>query len=354
MNGVIHLDTLYLIVKYPYLDTFEYWYRHAERVEYRFLKEGIRCGDFVVKGGSSCYKVSVWQHDARAYFTDQVDQKVGENKGSGIWVQLGPMFLIHHANNLQVAVKEFLNLLGVKGDYPTKINRLDLAMDLFEVSMKEQDLDFWRQGWVGRSKVSDFHLNSRTGDLETIYIGSRKSAVFLRVYDKLAQAISEGDINYWFDIWQGYQGEVARVEWQVKPKDGNFPKDLQDFENFSGFTIRELLNYLLEWGRLCIPNPSDSNNRRWEDAPFWKKVRELTYSWRDGVDWPLSRYGKEFHGISEGYVNFVSGTLSGAMARFKLENPSFIGMIDGLQENGHSMEAIQRIAAKKAALISRL
>lgn len=71
MNGVILLDTLYLIVKYPYLDVFRDWYRHAEGIEYRKLKEGIQHGDFVVKNGASCYKVSVWQHDARIFLTCQ-------------------------------------------------------------------------------------------------------------------------------------------------------------------------------------------------------------------------------------------------------------------------------------------
>ncbi len=89
-DGVIHLDTLYLIVKYPYLDVFKSWYRHAEGIEYRKLKEGIQHGDFVVRNGASCYKFSLWQHDARIFLTDQVDEKVGEGNGSGIrfsWVQ---------------------------------------------------------------------------------------------------------------------------------------------------------------------------------------------------------------------------------------------------------------------------
>jgi hypothetical protein len=341
-------------VKYPFLDAFKKWYRHAEGVDHRKLKEGILYGDFVVKGGASCYKLSVWQHDARAFFTDQVDEKLGENKGSGIWVQLGPKFLIHNAYNLHSAVKEFLISLGIVGNYPIKINRLDLALDLFSVSMKKQDLSFWQQGWVGRSKVSGVHFNSRTGDLETINIGSRQSAIYVRVYDKVAQAIKEGEIYYWVDIWKEFNGDVTRIEWEIKPSDGNFPKDLQEFELFTGFTVKELLFYLLDWGRLCIPNPLDSNNRRWKDSPLWEQIRSLAEIWANGVNWPLSRYGKEYHGITEGYVNFVSGTISGAMARFGLDQPSMISMIEGLEKHGHGLENIQKVAAKKAAIISRL
>lgn len=354
MNGVVILDTLYLVVKYPYLNLFKEWYQHAEGIEYRKLKEGIVHGDFVIKGGAGCYKVSVWQHDARAFFTDHVDEKLGENKGGGIWVQLGPKFLIHNNYNLHEAVYEFLDSLGVKGSYPIKINRIDIAIDLFGVSMKDQDLSFWKQGWVGRSKISGFYFNSRTGELETVNIGSRNSAVFLRVYDKVAQALSEGDIAYWIDIWQGLNGAVTRVEWEIKPDNGNFYDGLKDFRLFNEFVIRETLNYLLDWGRLCLPNPKDSNNRRWHDAPLWQRVRSMAVKFAEGIDWPCSRYGKEYHGVSDAYIKFLSGTISGGMARFGLDNPNMVKLIDGLEKHGHSLDVIQKIATKKAAIISRL
>jgi hypothetical protein len=354
MNGIIHLDTLYLIVKYPYLDIFQKWYRYVEGAEYRMLKEGIQHGDFVVKNGASCYKVSVWQHDARIYLTDQVDEKVGEGKGSGMWVQLGPKFLIENIQHLQTAVKELLAAVGVDRDYPIKINRFDIAMDLFGEDMADQELSLWQNGWVGRSKVSDFHFNSRTGKLETIYLGSRKSAIYVRVYDKVAQALKEGDFPYWMDIWKNFIGPVTRIEWEIKPGDGNFYECVQDFSLFNGFAIRETLNYLLDWGRLCIPNPDDSNNRRWKDAPLWEKIRAMAAEFSNGVDWPCSRYGKEYHGISDPYIKFLSGTISGGMARFGLDNPNMIGLLEGLEENGHSLEVIQKIAVRKAAVLSRL
>lgn len=353
MNGLIHLDTLYLIVKYPHQDIFQKWFHVIDGLDYRMVKEGIISGDFIVKNGASCYKVSVWQHDARIFFTDQVDEKLGEGKGSGIWVQLGPKFLIHHMGNLQKAVWDLLNAVGVKGDYPIKINRLDVAMDLFNVKMNDQDLNLWRSAWVGRSKVSSNFFNSRTGDLETINIGARGSSVYLRIYDKLAQAINEGDIAYWLDVWKHSPSAVTRVEWEIKPKQGKFPEDLQDFSLLTGFSVRELLKYLIDWGRLCVPNPDDSNRRRWEDAPFWKMARELVNEFSED-DYPISRYGKEFHGVSPAYTKFLSGVLSGGMARFDTEQPDLYNLIQGLEKNGHSMTTIQKEANKKAARMSKL
>ena len=353
MNGLIHLDTLYLVVKYPHLDAFQRWYSQIEGVDYRLLKQGIVSGDFVIKGGASCYKVSAWQHDARVFFTDQVDEKVGDGKGAGVWVQLGAKFLIHHMYNLQTAVKELLAAVGVVGDYPIKINRLDVAIDLFGVTMQEQDLNLWRNGWVGRSKVSANFFNSRTGALETINIGSRGSAVFLRIYDKLAQAIQEGDIDYWLDVWNCSPSAVTRIEWELKPKQGGFPMDLQDFSLLTGFSIRELLKYLIDWGRLCVPNPDDTNNRRWQDAPFWESARALVAEFSED-DYPISRYGKEFHGVSDAYVKFLSGTISGGMARLALQEPDLHSLFEGLSKRGYDLKTIRKKAVEKAAVYSRL
>jgi hypothetical protein len=354
MNAFITVDTMYINIKYPHPDLFRLWFRHVDGIDHRKLKEGVAVGNFVIRTGAAGYKISVWNHDARAFLTEDVDDKRGEGNGMGIWVQLGPKFMIQHINEIQKAVNEFLFSIGLRGDYPARITRLDMAIDLLGVSMMEQDINLWIDGWVGRSKVSGVFYNSRTGNLETFYVGSRKSPIFLRVYDKVAQSIMEGDINYWVDIWKEYKGPVTRIEWEVKPNDGKFQEDLKDLSKFSGFSTRELLIYLLDWGRLCIPNPLDSNRRRWEDTEFWINLRKYVTIWADGIDWPISRYGKEFHGISEPYIKLVSGTLSGAMARLDEKNPTLMGLIEGLEKHGQTLEAINQKAAAKAEIYSKL
>jgi hypothetical protein len=354
MDCFVFLDTLYLSVKYPKQDIYQKFFPQIDGVDYRKLKAGIVSGDFVLKGGASLYRFSVCQHDARIFLTDRVDEIVGEGNGSGIWVQLGPKFLIQHINDLHRAVKKLLRDVGVKGDYPIKITRLDLAMDLLGIAISSFKQDDWIDGWVGRSKPSAFHLNSRTGILETINIGSRKSAVFLRIYDKVAQAVKEGDIKYWRDAWKGFSGSVTRIEWEVKPNEGYFGNDLKQFELFSGFALRELLVYLLTWGRLCIPDPDDSNNRRWEETEFWKEVKKCAETWLLGVDWPTSRYGKEFHGVSEHFIKQASGVISSAMARLSVDEPDLMHMFEELNKYGESLEKINKKAAEKAAIISRM
>ncbi len=354
MGGSISIDSLYLNVRYPRTDIFQRWYPFVEGMDYRRLKEGKVVGDFVVRNGASCYKFSLWQSDAKVFLTDQVDDKVGEGLGSGMWVQLGPKFLIHHANNLREAVKDLLAAVGMKEDYPIRITRIDVAVDLFGVAMNDQDTSVWQRGWVGRSKVSKLVFNSRTGALETINIGSRQSAVFLRIYDKIAQAVKDGDLEYWVDVWKGDKTPVTRVEWEVKPTEGNFSNDLKDFNLFIGFSVRELFNYLLDWGRLCIPDPGDSNNRRWQETSLWRDLRGLIATWADEVYWPTSRYGKEFHGVSQAYVRQVSGTLSGAMARFGEGKPDMIHLFEGLKKYGETLEVIKKKAVKKSEIYTRL
>ena len=354
MKAFITIDTIYLNVRYPYSDIFLKWFKYADGVDHRRLKEGIAVSDFVVRCGSAGYKISIWQHDARLFLTEDVDEKRGEGKGMGIWVQLGPKFIIQHINNLHAAVNELLKAAGIEGEYPIRITRLDVAVDLLGLAMSEQDLNLWFDGWVGRSKVSKIERNSRTGELETLYVGSRSSAVYLRVYDKVAQAAAEGDLMYWFDVWQESDQPVTRVEWEVKPSEGNFQEDLKDFCLFNGFSVRELLIYLLDWGRLCIPDMNDSNRRRWKDAQLWTDLRDVVAIWADGVDWPTSRYGKEFHGISEAYIKFVSGTIAGAMARCDSKAPSLHTLFAYLEDHGETWTVINKKALKKAEIIARL
>lgn len=353
-KGIVLLDTLCLNVRYPYSDMFNRWYRFAKDADRHVLKRGIVAGDFVVRSGGAGYKFSLWQHDARFYLTDETDEKRGEGNGMGIRIQLGPKFLLQHITELVPIILDLLSDIGIKKQWPIHITRLDLAVDMFNTAMVDQSLKDWQENWVGRSKVSGVYFNSRTGDLETINIGSRTSAIYLRIYDKIAQAIKEGDAIYWLDVWEKSSlGEVTRVEWEIKPKKGNFSSDLVDFYKFNGFSRRELMNYLLEWGRLGIPE-NDVNRSRWKSAPFWKVIEEIKDEWALGVYWPTSRLGKEFKGISEAYIKQLSGSISGGMARLGGEEQGLIEMIDKMAEYGENLKRIKEKAKIKADIYQKL
>lgn len=126
MKYLISLDTLHINVRYPRVDVFESWYREVKGVDARKLSRGIPSGKFVIRGGSSGYKVSVWSRDIRAYLTDDVDEKRGEGMGMGIWVQMGPKFLIDNPIDCQLkeSVGLFLRDIGVKKDWEIRVTRL--------------------------------------------------------------------------------------------------------------------------------------------------------------------------------------------------------------------------------------
>jgi hypothetical protein len=354
MDGFITIDTLYMNVKYPHRDIFDYWHDRVKNLDYETLHAGVVYDDMVIRNGFAGYDVSVWKHDARIYLTEHVEDERCNGSGMGAWLQLGPKFLIQHVNDLHGAVKEFLDQVGITGNYPISITRLDIAVDLLGVSIREENLLDWKNNWVGRSKLSDIHLNSRTGEIETFYVGSRKSPIYLRIYDKVEQSKKDGDYEYWRDVWENFQGPVTRVEWEVKPKNGKFSENLVNFFLLDGISIRELLNYLLDWGRLCEPNPRDSNRRRWKDSSFWVNLRGIIEAFQNNINWPTTRHGKEFHGVSDAYVKLVSGVISGAMAKLEPDDPSFFNMFEKLKGFGEPIEKINKKAQTKAEIIKRI
>ena len=352
MSGWVSVDTVHVSVKYPSADVFRRWARWAEGVDFRALKVGVPAEDAVVRSGGSGYKLSVWRHDARAYLTDYVDEKVGAG-GMGIWAQFGPKYLLSHSESLVVAVVRFLESIGVDCDWPMRITRLDLAVDLPDVEMSDQDVEMWRRGWVGRSRVSKVYFDSQSGALQAVYVGARGSAVFLRVYDKVAQAERDGDLGWWRDVWDGYGGPVCRVEWEAKPSEGGF-EGVADFEQYKQAELIGLAKYLLLWGRLCTPSESDTNNRRWALSEFWLKVQKAVEEWSEGACCMAFRNGKGFMGVNEQYVRFLSGAMSGGMARLGTESPTLVGLLDGLESHGQPLAAIQKKAQRKADVFSRL
>ena len=112
-QGQVSIDTLRLTVKYPKSDIFRYWNRYKEGSDTRALKRGIIAEDWIVSTGAAGYPLSLVEHDARIFLTNETDEIRGDKKGMGILVQLGPKFIIHHYPRLESAVDELLARLGI-------------------------------------------------------------------------------------------------------------------------------------------------------------------------------------------------------------------------------------------------
>jgi hypothetical protein len=95
----------------------------------------------VLERGAQGYKLAVWDGDARVFLTDRVaDRLIGTHhagQGMGIMLQLGPKWLQLYGQAfapkaLRENVLAQLMLFGIKEpeQYPIRINRLDIALDV--------------------------------------------------------------------------------------------------------------------------------------------------------------------------------------------------------------------------------
>ena len=289
------------------------------------------------------------------YLTDQVDELLGDGNGMGAWVQLGPRFLLEHPldQELKRGVAGLLQGTGIVGDWETRVTRLDVAIDIPDVRLSEEDVGQWQRGWVGRAKVSSTYMSPRSGDLQGIAIGSRRSAVYLQIYDKVAEAIKDCDYMQWISAWDGFLGPVARIEWEVKPNKGGFAASVADFRMLTEEGVVLLVNYLLKWGRLCVPT-SDSNNRRWPVAPLWGKVETVVDEWGRGTRGMMRRQRVGPAGVTDKYLRFVEGTVTGAMARVNPREPSLVSVLEELGKRGRGLTDMERDAKRKGEVIERL
>jgi phage replication initiation protein len=149
-----------------------------------------------------------------------------------------------------------------------KVTRIDLAFD--DKPALESDssaLSFWQmfqclqQGSV-RARARGYNIVHDTVPIGeafdpdrhgwTIYVGSRSSDSFIRIYNKAAE--------------QDYTGHWVRVEVQIKgDKAPAFCEAWGEHQFSSRFASSILLGLL----KFTVPNPEDSNKARWDVQPWW-------------------------------------------------------------------------------------
>lgn len=143
--------------------------------------------------------------------------------------------------------------------------RLDFAVDDFNGIL---DLDIIREhlqkGWLStRWRVyrpeGQMEIGSDSTEGETtIYIGSRASESFTRVYDKVVEMEAKGmepGVEHW-----------VRFELETKGKRADaLARKVLEAEKSGGY-ILDYINGLIEFKE---PSDSDSNKWRWETAQWW-------------------------------------------------------------------------------------
>jgi hypothetical protein len=214
------------------------------------------------------------------------------------------------------------------------LTRIDLAIDVLELDMEKLDIYDFRFNWVGRSKLTSVWFNAKTGKLETMYIGSRGAPIMLRIYDKVAEAKKEGDIETWYRIWGKKPQRVVRFEYEILVKQASIV-GFESIMDVNSDNILGILHYLMSWGRLCVDN-GDKNRARWPNSELWQELTDFISSYSVGVDWGISRSKDKTIRITQGYIDYVKGALSSSMAKLSedQQNLSLNEVIKSLNGRG--------------------
>lgn len=153
-------------------------------------------------------------------------------------------------------------------DYECKCTRMDLALDnIGDVYFYPHQLEEYINNKLVKSrwskyesiKCKDMHSGELTGD--TVYLGSRSSDLFCRVYDKTMERISADDVEV-PENW---------VRWELVCKHDRAQAAVEHLLK-SGFAIGEIMaGVLSNYFSILEPNFNDSHRERWSLNARWSE-----------------------------------------------------------------------------------
>ena len=175
-----------------------------------------------------------------------------------------------------------LDLLG------GRFTRLDLAYDdrTGVIILPRLAMDVADRNFIGHAKYTQrLYSDNIDEDIQglTVYVGSRKSDLYIRIYDKAAERGYRDGECHWIRVeiqMRNDRASMAARSVSTDPNIGNV---------FAGI----LANYL----RILQPN-GDSNKSRWPTADYWEKIL------RDVASLRLTAPGIEYN-FRKAEVHFV-------------------------------------------------
>ena len=153
--------------------------------------------------------------------------------------------------------------------YNCKVTRIDLALDnIGDIYFYPNELDDFVNGHLVKSRWTSFQLvqdkNMHTAVIkgDTVYLGSRASDLFCRVYDKTLERIAKDDVEV-PDHW---------VRWELVCKKDRAQVVCEQLLN-TGFAIGEIMfGVLSNYFTIIEPNYSDEKHKYRADVnPRWQR-----------------------------------------------------------------------------------
>ncbi|MDI6552085.1 replication initiation factor domain-containing protein [Leuconostoc suionicum] len=141
-------------------------------------------------------------------------------------------------------------LLFLRRMYNKKISRLDIAFDIYN------DPNFFSYSYL-QSGITQ-NIYSRSGKIQTIYYGSRKSDKLIRQYDKKAEQYNKGikvDYPFWGRLEIQYRHRFVD-EWFASTNKilNKFQYvDYSDLPYTERALIYSIQNHIVSWGELSAP-----------------------------------------------------------------------------------------------------
>lgn len=173
-----------------------------------------------------------------------------EDFGAGCWSDLFQMFL-----DGDISITRFDYALDDHDDYLD----LDLLIDSTEKRAESGGFLHWVSDY--RSYKVSYSADSKGCKGRTLYWGSNKSENFFRIYDKALQ--QKDRVSHW-----------VRMELQLRGKHAEAFVRMAHSEYYNGDMALLFSEYLAKKVRFVqqAEDATDTNNRRWENMPFWDKL----------------------------------------------------------------------------------
>lgn len=214
----------------------------------------------------------------------------------------------------------------VVGGY-ANITRIDIAYDdhtgILDICRIEDDakaenfVSKWRKvgGEWTKEKIVGQRFNGKT-----VYFGSMKSEMMLRIYDKAAERHCPSD-EHWVRTELILRGDRAKAFLE-----SNLP--------FNTAFLGVLNNYL----RFVVPDPDDTNKSRWPTAPYWANfigdVERIQLYSKPGSDYNIDRlcdfvFRQCGNAVDAALRIFgVHGFLARLSARETMDNPKYAELVN--------------------------
>lgn len=273
--------------------------------------------------GMECASIS-WQHihGAKGYHDRDYFEGININYGSDdpdkfLWVELSGQgcraFESFGSGDYDGIFQWILNTDGVQ------ITRLDIAFDDREGLLPLRNVVEGLRGFDYVSPFKKWDINEDSDGGYTIYIGSKLSDFFFRIYDK---AIERGFKDRSCGPW-------VRVEAQLR-------HDRADAWLRGGHAPTDLISLLSGYVRFIDPDRTDSNKSRAETADWWVNfigaAEKIKLFSKPGIEYNLDNLSKFVFGMSGpsvycaletfGLVAFLRRLQQEAQER-ALNNPKF-------------------------------